>query len=72
MVPSNNTSTQIKFILNDFGGIPLAETKATFFLQRFPKMSQFKIFLFCTTETCTSHLSFVRSNNSTDLLTSFQ
>lgn len=71
-MPSNNTSIHVKCILDDFGSIPLAETKDTSFLQCFRKVSQLKILLFHTTESYTSHISFIRNNKSTDLLTSLQ
>lgn len=71
-MPSNNTSSHVKCILDDFGSIALAETTDASFLQCFCKVSQLKILLFHTTESYTSHISFIRSNNSTDLLTSLQ
>lgn len=69
---NNNTYIHVKCILDDFGSIPLAETKDTAFLQFFRNMSQLKIFLFHTTETYTYHILFVKSNNSTYFLTSLQ
>lgn len=63
---NNNSYIRVKYIWDQFGTLSLAETKVASFLQDFHKRFQLIIILFCTTETYTSHISFIRSNSNID------